>query len=274
MAIHRRNLSASFWSFLKIQFPKEGNKTKVIGFLLRMQHLLRRKKYWKSQAKVVGSDDGWERRSHLLKRQGYKITRCGNNISVMFLLTSTILILGALSEAHVLSHLQPRSPTCLKNVTAAFEKAHIVPDVLPSFNPRIGIDTLFTDPVTDADVKVAPGILLTTEREFFQSVILTKVEEIKPAHPETDQPPQWSLFSRDKNLASSKSTWVITIVDPDALTPQNPSIAQFLHFMGQGFVVDHSEDLKGVENVQLTNVSSALVEFFHPSPPAGSDPHR
>ena len=80
MAIHK-NLSASTWSSLKIQFPKEGNKTKVIGFL-RMQHLLRRKKYWKSQAKVVGSDDGWECRSHLLKRQGYRITRCVNNISI------------------------------------------------------------------------------------------------------------------------------------------------------------------------------------------------
>ena len=68
---------------------------------------------------------------------------------------------------------------------------------------------------------------------------------------------------------------MITIVDPDALTPQNPSVAQFLHFIGQGFVVDHSEVLEGVEgSVQLANVSSALVEFFHPSPPAGSDPHR
>jgi len=33
MAIHK-NPSASTWSFLKIQFPKGGNKTKVIGFLL------------------------------------------------------------------------------------------------------------------------------------------------------------------------------------------------------------------------------------------------
>ena len=122
----------------------------------------------------------------------------------MFLLTSTILILGALSEARVLPRLQPHSPTYLKNVTAAFEKAHIVPDVLPSFNPRIGIDTLFTDPVTDTDVNVVPGILLTTEREFFPPAMLAKVEEIKPVHPETDQPPQWSLFSRDNNLASSK----------------------------------------------------------------------
>ena len=196
----------------------------------------------------------------------------------MFILTSTILILGALSEAHVLHvlpRLQPHPPTCLKDVTVAFEKAHIVPDVLPSFNPRISIDTLFTDPVTDTNVNVVPGILLTTEREFFPPAMLAKVAEIKPAHPETDQPPQWSLFSRDNNLASSRSTWVITIVDPDALTPQNSNVAQFLHFVGQGFVVDYSEVLKGVEgSVQLTNVSSALVEFFHPSPPAGSDPHR
>lgn len=161
--------------------------------------------------------------------------------------------MGALGEAHVLS--RPHSPACLDNVTAAFEKAHIVPDVLPSFNPSLGIDILFTDPVTGKDVSVVPGILLTTEQ--------------------TDQPPQWFLSSDNRNLTSSTSTWVITIVDPDALTPQNPSVAQFLHFIGQGFVVDHSKVLKGLEDsVQLTNVSSALVEFFHPSPPAGSDPHR
>lgn len=83
----------------------------------------------------------------------------------MFLLTSAILVLGALGEAHVLS--RPHSPACLDNVTAAFEKAHIVPDVLPSFNPSLGIDILFTDPVTGKDVSVVPGILLTTERESF-----------------------------------------------------------------------------------------------------------
>ncbi|KAJ3575826.1 hypothetical protein NP233_g836 [Leucocoprinus birnbaumii] len=173
----------------------------------------------------------------------------------MFFLPFAILTLSALGRAHVVSrHSTINKPICLDNVTAAFHKAHIVPDVISSFNPKVGVDTLFTDPVTKANVEVVPGILLTTEQ--------------------TDQPPQWSLAS-DRDLSNSKTTWVITIVDPDALTPQDPSIAQFLHFIGQGFIVDNSlAPNRGKNTVSLTNVSSALVEFFHPSPPAGSDPHR
>jgi phosphatidylethanolamine-binding protein (PEBP) family uncharacterized protein len=66
---------------------------------------------------------------------------------------------------------------------------------------------------------------------------------------------------------------VIAIVDPDALTPQNPSEAEFLHFIGQGFVVDNSNQREGCA-VQVKNATDALVEFFPPTPPAGSDPHR
>jgi hypothetical protein len=85
----------------------------------------------------------------------------------MLALTTAILALSALCEVYALP---PRSANghanSLANVTAAFEKSHIVPDVLPSFNPAIGVETLFTDAVTGDSVEVVPGILLSMEREY------------------------------------------------------------------------------------------------------------
>jgi len=72
----------------------------------------------------------------------------------------------------------------------------------------------------------------------------------------------------------SNVSWVITIVDPDAPTPQNPNNSQFLHFIGQDFKVDTASRVALTNVTGLTNHSQALVEFFPPSPPAGSDPHR
>lgn len=63
------------------------------------------------------------------------------------------------------------------------------------------------------------------------------------------------------------ASFVVTIVDPDAPTPQNRSISQFLHFLGGDFIADPTTGL-------LANSSPNLMEFMGPAPPAGSDPHR
>jgi len=60
----------------------------------------------------------------------------------------------------------------ISNVTTAFSSAQIVPDVLPSFNPVDAVNVTFSDPVTMEDVAVAPGILLTTEREDAIHIII------------------------------------------------------------------------------------------------------
>lgn len=58
----------------------------------------------------------------------------------------------------------------LANVTMAFQKAQVVPDVVSNFNPVVGADVLFMDPATGESVQVMPDILLTMEREsFFKS---------------------------------------------------------------------------------------------------------
>lgn len=66
---------------------------------------------------------------------------------------------------------------------------------------------------------------------------------------------------------SMSSTFVVIMVDPDAPTPQMPNVSEFLHFLGGDFTADSTTGL-------LSNSSPALMEFFSPTPPPGSDPHR
>ncbi|KAF8913753.1 phosphatidylethanolamine-binding protein [Gymnopilus junonius] len=134
----------------------------------------------------------------------------------------------------------------LSNVTTAFSSAQIVPDVLQSFNPGDVVNITFTDPVTMENEDVVPGILLTTEQTSVQ--------------------PDIFLIPSGINLTGNTS-FVVTIVDPDAPTPQNHSISQFLHFLGGDFTPDPTSGL-------LSNSSPNLMEFIGPAPPAGSDPHR
>ncbi|KAF9568956.1 PEBP-like protein [Agrocybe pediades] len=130
----------------------------------------------------------------------------------------------------------------LSNVTTAFSSAEIVPDVLPSFTPEDTIDVAFPS------VTVVPGVLLTTDQTaMFPTLTLTAAN---------------TSNSSDANTTA----WVVALVDPDAPTPQNRSISQFLHFLGGDFTVDGS----GL----LSNTSPALMEFTPPAPPPGSDPHR
>ncbi|KAF8171983.1 PEBP-like protein [Mycena galopus ATCC 62051] len=62
-----------------------------------------------------------------------------------------------------------------------------------------------------------------------------------------------------------KGPFVVATVDPDAPTPQDPTMAQIRHFLGGNFF-NHD----GL----LVNVTPAVSEFRQPTPPAGSDAHR
>ncbi|KAH9482771.1 OV-16 antigen [Psilocybe cubensis] len=134
----------------------------------------------------------------------------------------------------------------LNNVTTAFSSAHIVPDVVQSFNPMDGVNISFTDPVSAQTVDVVPGILLTMQQ--------------------TSMPPDLTLVTTTSD-SNSSAMFVVVIVDPDAPTPQNPNVSEFLHFLGGDFTAGSTSGL-------LSNNSPALAEFFPPTPPVGSDPHR
>jgi hypothetical protein len=156
----------------------------------------------------------------------------------------------------------------LSNVTMAFSMAQIVPDVIDSFDPMALISITFTDSVTMDIVDVVPGILLTMERQYHSDVILPDVCSYRIS-PETADEPMFFLDTSesDSNMDMSLSTFVLIIVDPDAPTPQMPNISEFLHFVGGDFMADSTTGL-------LSNSSPALMEFFSPTPPPGSDPHR
>jgi len=111
----------------------------------------------------------------------------------------------------------------------------------------------------------------------------------------TAGPPQFALYRSEGASASPTTTddgpFVVVAVDLDAPTPQAPTVAQFLHFIGGGY---HPSDtaqnpqpqrrtLRGMRtrspvsalaNLNLVNGTPATVEFLQPQPPQGSDPHR
>lgn len=85
---------------------------------------------------------------------------------------------------------------------------------------------------------------------------------------ETMLQPQFFLTSN--STALQNATFVLAIVDPDAPTPQNATIAQFRHMLAGDLHANGSL----ADMAPLVNSSAALTEFVMPTPPAGSDPHR
>jgi len=85
------------------------------------------------------------------------------------ILSIAVVLQGTLGLA-----LSQPDPT-LANYTQAFSEAHVVPDVLASFNPTALLDVEFTDPTTKQSIKVPPGVHLTTEREFRSCSLLEAI---------------------------------------------------------------------------------------------------
>jgi phosphatidylethanolamine-binding protein len=75
-------------------------------------------------------------------------------------------------------------------------------------------------------------------------------------------------FSLDPVLAPAlrNETFVIALLDPDGITPQNPNVSDVRQFLGANFQID--------ESGKLTNSTPAITEYFPPSPPATSPAHR
>jgi len=158
---------------------------------------------------------------------------------VMFFLLPATLSALALSVA---------AQDALTTANNAFQAFSIVPDVLPSFNARIQFTVTFTDPATNQTINVTPGQQLT-------------VEQVK-------NEPVFGINSTLPQIAGLP--YLIAMVDPDALTPENHNVSQIRHFVGAGFFS------AGITNNQytMTNNTPALSNYLSPSPPNGSEPHR
>jgi phosphatidylethanolamine-binding protein len=69
---------------------------------------------------------------------------------------------------------------------------------------------------------------------------------------------------------AGKGPFVVIAVDPDAPTPQAPTVSQIRHFVGGNFY----ETGPSAVCRSLTNSTPAVSEWIQPAPPAGSSPHR
>ncbi|KIM44805.1 hypothetical protein M413DRAFT_363235 [Hebeloma cylindrosporum] len=136
----------------------------------------------------------------------------------------------------------------LSNVIRAFDKANITETIKLSFNPQVLLEVTFPQPL---------GKPITLERAGVQLTIN-----------ETAGPPVFSIVGN----RICPGPFVVILVDPDALTPQNPAISQIRHFLAGNFVYDASPTAK--YRIPLTNTTPAVTEFVRPRPFVGLDAHR
>ena len=85
---------------------------------------------------------------------------------------------------------------------------------------------------------------------------------------EAAQRPILSLQSENATLANE--TFVLLMVDPDAPTPQDPTLSPIRHLLAGGLTVNGSL----TEGAMLINSTATLSDYIPPTPPPDSDPHR
>lgn len=141
--------------------------------------------------------------------------------------------------------------TSVDVVRNAFIQAKIVPDVVPSFSPRIPFQVKF--PQDD-------GSLLPVQAGTTLSVAQTKNRPVFDVLA--------NVFPAEQ---ITRSSFTVLMVDPDAPTPQDRSLAQIRHLVAPGFT-STTPDADG--HFELTNQTVALADYFPPGPPPGSPPHR
>ncbi|KAF5347065.1 hypothetical protein D9758_011655 [Tetrapyrgos nigripes] len=130
----------------------------------------------------------------------------------------------------------------------AFGDAAIVPDVLGQFEPEAVLSVAY-NPAEDHPVYVVSGGNLTGNETSFM-------------------PSFWLTF---QDMSLLNSTFIITMIDPDAPSPQNRSLSQVRHLVLADVHINGSAS-EGTVTAQLTNSSAALSEYLAPAPPAGT--HR
>ncbi|KAH9939983.1 phosphatidylethanolamine-binding protein [Amylocystis lapponica] len=134
------------------------------------------------------------------------------------------------------------------DVQQAFLEANIIPDVLSSFNPTAILDVIFTDPVSNTSLVVDPGVNMTIEQ--------------------TANEPRFLFTTVDTSLENQ--TFVLVMIDPDAPTPEDPTLSQILYLLAGDF---HSEGNQST-GASLVNSTAAIMPFLPPAPPTGSVAQR
>ncbi|KAF8585701.1 PEBP-like protein [Ramaria rubella] len=139
--------------------------------------------------------------------------------------------------------------TNVTTVMAALQSAMIIPNVVPSFTPAFPLEVVFTDD-TGSTFPVTAGANLTINQ--------------------TANIPTFAILSNNTQIIGKP--YLMAMIDPDALTPQNPNMSEFRHFLGADYISNASTNGEFV----LTNQSktATLTDYVGPTPPVDSDPHR
>jgi len=134
-------------------------------------------------------------------------------------------------------------------VMAALTKANIVPNVVPNFTPRFPLDVRFTD--SNGTIwPVTAGVNLTMNQ--------------------TAKIPTFAIISNITQIIGKP--YLMAIIDPDALTPQNPNVSEFRHFLGADYISNGSTN--GEFMLANQSKTATLTDYAPPTPPITSDPHR
>ncbi|KAL1741405.1 phosphatidylethanolamine-binding protein [Schizophyllum fasciatum] len=145
-----------------------------------------------------------------------------------------------------------RDAVTTDSVREAFVEAGIVPHVIPVFEPSMLLDVTFPD----ADAKsgdpsfiVEPGMSLSKD-------------QVRP-------PPTFSISAYGADDA--KGPYVALLVDPDAITPDLPILAQVCPLLAGNLTGDESRE--DADPLLLLNTSAPIVKWRHPIPVVGPE-HR
>ncbi|KAJ7635055.1 PEBP-like protein [Roridomyces roridus] len=131
------------------------------------------------------------------------------------------------------------------------------------------VEKAFNDANIPANLNIAfqPSMLLdvTFPQEYGHPIALHAGIQV-PVN-DTVGPPTFSLQGQRRTARHDNGPFVVAMVDPDAPTPQDPSVSQIRHFLGGNFYL-------GRDGCSLFNTTPAITEYVQPAPPSYSDAHR
>ncbi|QRV92716.1 phosphatidylethanolamine-binding protein (PEBP) family [Ceratobasidium sp. AG-Ba] len=160
----------------------------------------------------------------------------------------TVLSIGSIASTLVFSKACPYPS--LSEVRRKFYEAAIVPDVLPTFNPKALLYLVYTGNLSDGSTSktVLPGISV--------------------ARNDTLHPPEISV------TGLKSGPYVVALIDPDAPSRAKPTFAQVRHLLAGNLTVSTTRSEYVHDSFLLKNSTPAVNDYLTPTPPAGSGPHR
>jgi hypothetical protein len=145
-------------------------------------------------------------------------------------------------------------------VDVAFRNNNIFPAVIPSWSANSILDVSFPS----VPIALTAGQNLTIARAS-EIIVLVSASNIPQ---EVAQTPSFYLSSNITSYARQR--FVLTVIDPDAPTPEDPSLAQFRHYLASDLTVNTTNATIDFAPLQLGTENS---DWYPPAPPYGS-PHR